>query len=52
MKELFAHLPDILMLAGAAAISFGAGMVSMPAGWIVGGAFALAGGVILARGDK
>lgn len=45
-------LPDILIIAGVAAISFGAWMVYEPAGFIVGGLLALAGGVLLARGAK
>lgn len=39
-------LPDVLMVAGAGAISVGAGMVYLPAGWIVAGLFALAAGVL------
>ncbi len=45
-------LPDALMTAGAGAASFGAGMVYVPAGWIVAGVFALVAGWMLARGDK
>lgn len=45
-------LPDVLMLAGAASVSWGARMVYEPAGWMVAGVFALAGGVLLARGAK
>jgi hypothetical protein len=44
--------PDALMLAGAGAVSYGAGLVYAPAGWIVAGLFALVGGVILARGAR
>ena len=42
-------LPDALMVGGAAGISYGASLVYMPAGWVVGGLFALAAGVLLAR---
>lgn len=45
-------LPDALMTAGAGAASYGAWMVYPPAGFIVGGVFALAAGWILARGAK
>jgi hypothetical protein len=45
-------LPDALMVSGAAGVSFGAGMVFQPAGYIVAGLFALAGGWLLARGGK
>ena len=45
-------LPDVLMLAGAAAVAYGAGLVYAPAGYIVGG-LQLAGiGWLLARGAK
>lgn len=43
-------LPDALMLAGVGGISYGAWSVYEPAGFIVGGCFALAGGVLLSRG--
>lgn len=39
-------LPDVLMLAGAGAVSVGAGMIYVPAGWIVGGLFALLAGYL------
>lgn len=45
-------LPDALMLAGAGGISYGAWLVYVPAGYVVGGLFALAAGVVLARGAK
>ncbi len=45
-----AWLPDALMVAGAAAVAVGAGMVYVPAGWIVGGCFAIVAGVLVARG--
>ncbi|MES1979559.1 MAG: hypothetical protein V4451_16070 [Pseudomonadota bacterium] len=45
-------LPDVLMVAGAGAVSAGAGMVYVPAGWIVGGVFALVAGWLTARGGK
>jgi len=45
-------LPDVLMVAGAGAVSAGAGMVYVPAGWIVGGVFALFAGYMSARGGK
>ena len=41
--------PDALMLAGVTGISYGAWLVYAPAGFIVGGAFLLAGGVLAAR---
>lgn len=42
-------LPDVLMTAGAGAASYGAWLVYPPAGFIVGGAFALAAGWLLAQ---
>jgi hypothetical protein len=43
------YLPDILMVVGATSISVGAWLIYAPAGWIVGGAFALTAGVLIAR---
>lgn len=43
-------IPDALMVGGAAAVSYGASMIYLPAGWIVGGALAIAGGALAARG--
>ena len=45
-------VPDGLMVAGAGAIAYGASLVYPPAGWMVGGVLAIAGGVLLARGAK
>jgi hypothetical protein len=44
-------LPDALMTAGAAAISYGAGQIYAPAGWIVAGVLTLAAGWQLARSE-
>lgn len=49
MNALKGWVPDVLMLAGVIGISFGAWLVYPPAGFIVGGAFLLAGGVLSAR---
>lgn len=43
-------VPDALLVGGAGAVSFGAGMVYLPAGWIVGGVFALVAGYMSAKG--
>ena len=45
-------LPDALMVAGAGAVSAGAGMIYQPSGWIVAGVFALVAGYMSARGGK
>jgi hypothetical protein len=42
-------LPDLLMVGGAAAISFGAWQIYPPSGWVVGGLFGLVGGLLVAR---
>lgn len=44
--------PDALMLAGAAAIAFGAHLVYPPAGWIVAGGFAIGIGLVWAGSRK
>lgn len=48
-KVAGAALPDALMVLGAGGVSFGAWLVYQPAGFIVGGLFTLAAGVLLAR---
>ncbi|MGO4811133.1 hypothetical protein AB4156_16345 [Cupriavidus sp. 2MCAB6] len=45
-------LPDSLMAFGAWSIAHGAWMIYAPAGHIVGGTLAIAGGVLLARGAR
>lgn len=45
-------LPDALMVFGAWSIAYGAWMIYAPAGHIVGGTLAVAGGVLLARGAR
>ncbi|MEP6587496.1 MAG: hypothetical protein ABJA84_01905 [Polaromonas sp.] len=45
-----AWLPDALMISGAGAIAYGCGLAYLPAGYVVGGLLALAGGWIVARG--
>lgn len=43
---LMTHLPELVFLSGAAAISVGAGLIYLPVGLITGGALAVAGAVI------
>lgn len=43
-----AWLPDALIAGGAAAVSYGAGMIYTPAGYIVGGLLCLAAGRLMA----
>ena len=45
-------LPDALMVGGAAALSYGAGMIYPAMGFIVGGLLAMAAGVLVARTAK
>lgn len=42
---------DVLLIAGAAAITAGVASIYPPAGAIVGGVLLIAGGVLLARGN-
>ncbi|WP_298929219.1 hypothetical protein [uncultured Ramlibacter sp.] len=44
--------PDALMVGGAAGVSYGAGLVYVPAGWIVAGLFSLVAGWMAARSAK
>lgn len=48
-KILISILPDALMLSGAGGLSYGAWLIYEPAGFLVGGFLALAGGVLCAR---
>ena len=51
MKKLIQSLlPDALMIMGASAISYGAWLIYQPAGYVVGGAFIMAAGILAARG--
>ena len=45
-------IPDGLMVVGAGAVAYGAGLVYPPAGFVVGGLFLLAAGWLTARGSK
>jgi len=51
-RRVASWLPDALLLGGASAVSYGASLVYFPAGFVVGGAFALVAGWMLARGGK
>lgn len=48
-KILTSIIPDMLMLSGAAGLSYGAWLIYEPAGFLAGGALLLAGGVLTAR---
>jgi hypothetical protein len=49
LKNLAGVLPDVLLLAGAAAVIRGCWIVAPPLGWVVGGALAIFAGWRLAR---
>jgi hypothetical protein len=48
-KLLLSLIPDALMYLGGASVATGVGMIYLPAGFIVGGAFLMASGVLCAR---
>lgn len=43
------HFDDILFVLGAALMTTGAGLIYLPAAFLVGGAFCIAGGVLYGR---
>ncbi len=51
VKGLMGHLGELVLLAGAAAVSVGCGMIYLPAGLIAGGVLAVAGAVLSMWGD-
>ncbi|MDY0748514.1 hypothetical protein SNE35_28700 [Paucibacter sp. R3-3] len=50
-QALAPHVVDVLMLAGAGLVSYGAWLIYAPAGYISCGVLLLAGGVLAARRD-
>lgn len=48
MQKFIKALPDVLIIAGVAAISYGAWLIMPAAGFITGGALTFAGGVLSA----
>ncbi len=53
VRGLFQYLPDLAILAGAAAVTAGCALIYLPLGLIVGGGLVMAGGIlsILGSGD-
>jgi hypothetical protein len=49
MKKLVTVIPDALIVSGAGALSYGAGLLHIAAGFIVAGSLMLVGGVCVAR---
>ena len=51
VNSLVKHLSTLVLLAGAAAVTVGAGMLSLPAGFITGGGLTIAGAVLSMMGE-
>lgn len=51
VNGLMGHLGELVLLAGAAAVAVGTGMIYLPAGLIAGGGLAIAGAVLSMWGD-
>ena len=53
-KKIAEYVTDIALIAGAAVVAIGAGMIDLPAGFIVGGCLLIAGAVLssLDGGDE
>lgn len=49
MKKLIKMVPDALIVGGAGALSYGAGLLHVAAGFIVAGLLMIAGGIQVAR---
>ena len=49
--SLVTHLSTLVLLAGAAAVTVGAGMIFLPAGFITGGGLAIAGAILSMWGE-
>lgn len=52
LKQLDEALPTVLLVAGAAAVSYGVAWFCIPAGIITGGCFCMAAGWLLIKGGK
>lgn len=52
VNGLMGHLAELALVAGAAAVAVGAGMIYLPAGLISGGGLAIAGAVLSMWGDE
>lgn len=52
VNGLMGHLAELVLVAGAAAVAVGAGMIYVPAGLITGGGLAIAGAVLSMWGDE
>lgn len=51
VKALLRQLPTLVLLAGASAITIGAALIYLPAGFITGGGLAVAGAVLSIWGE-
>ena len=52
VKGLVTHLGELALLAGAAGVTVGTGMIFLPAGFIAGGVLAILGGVLSIWGGE
>lgn len=52
VKGLTGHLGELVLLAGAAAVAVGVGMIYLPAGLIAGGCLAIVGAVLSMWGGE
>lgn len=50
-KTIKSALPDVLLIAGAGSLSYGAWAIYAPAGWIVAGTLAIVAAIHLARAE-
>lgn len=52
LNALASNVPDALLVAGGASVSFGAWLIYPPAGFIVAGMLLMAAGFVTAKGGK
>lgn len=52
MSKVVSFLPDLLLIAGSASVSYGAGLVHPALGFATGGALLIAAGIVLARSQE
>ena len=49
-KRAHTLLPEALLSAGAAAVTYGVALINVPAGWIIGGALLALAGYVIEKG--
>lgn len=50
-RAIAGNVPDVLLLGGAASVSYGAWLMYAPAGFITGGVLLIVAGVLASRGN-